>query len=160
MARETAAKRIVFDIRFSPNNFRAVRRSLQAFSPEVMCRCTVDKNAETFLSHLTKPWSKAGGKTSMKSSRKHVHIVHAFHPSVLTKDRDRSATNDVKAELDRALLLFCFSPSNLYPSVVSTLLILLRFCSSAFLHRTRPYCCSVSLWNCSGLLLTNVKPIS
>lgn len=44
----------------------------------------------------------------MKFSGKNTYVVHAFHPSVLTKYRDRSVLNDLEAELDKTLLLFCF----------------------------------------------------
>jgi hypothetical protein len=68
----------------------------------------VDKNVDAFLSHLTKHRSRAGDTTFMKFSGKNVHVVHAFHPSVLTKYRDPSVADDPKVELDTALLLFCF----------------------------------------------------
>lgn len=44
----------------------------------------------------------------MKFNKKNIHVVHAFHPSVLTKYRDQNVTDDPKVELDKALLLFCF----------------------------------------------------
>jgi hypothetical protein len=91
-------------------NFRAVKKSLKASRPDVilMCQCTVDQTIDSFLPHLTKPRSKAGNTTFMKFGRKHVYVVHAFHPSVLTNYRGRSVADDLKAELDKALFLFCF----------------------------------------------------
>jgi hypothetical protein len=74
----------------------------------LVCQCSVDKNVDAFLSHLTKHRSRAGDTTFMKFSGKNVHVVHAFHPSVLTKYRDPSVADDPKVELDTALLLFCF----------------------------------------------------
>jgi hypothetical protein len=97
-------------VRTGEFNFRAVKRSLKALRPDVilMCQRTIDQNIDSFLSHLTKPRSKAGNTTFMKFGRKHVYVVHAFHPSVLTKYRDRSVAGDLKAELDKVLFLFCF----------------------------------------------------
>jgi len=74
----------------------------------LVCQCSVDKNVDTFLSHLTKHRTKAGDTTFMKFNGKNIHVVHAFHPSVLTKYRGRETTDDPKVELDKALLLFCF----------------------------------------------------
>jgi hypothetical protein len=97
-------------IRTGEYNFRAVKKSLKALSQDVIivCQCSVDKNVDTFLSHLTKHRSKAGDTMFMKFSGKNVHVVHAFHPSVLTKYREPSVADDPKVELDTALLLFCF----------------------------------------------------
>jgi hypothetical protein len=94
-------------VRTGGYNFRAVKKSLKALSPDVIlvCQCSVDKNVDNFLSHLTKHRSKAGDTTFMKFAGKHVHVVHAFHPSVLTKYRDADGP---KGELEKALLLFCF----------------------------------------------------
>lgn len=74
----------------------------------LMCQCTVDKGIGSFFSHLTKHKSKAGDTTFMKFNRKKVHVVHAFHPSVLTKYRDQDVLEDIKTDLNKALLLFCF----------------------------------------------------
>ena len=91
-------------------NFRAVKKSLKALNPDVIlvCQCSVDKSVDAFLSHLTKHRSKAGDTTFMKFNKKNIHVVHAFHPSVLTKYRGQNVTDDPKVELDKALLLFCF----------------------------------------------------
>lgn len=71
----------------------------------LVCQCSVDKNVDTFLSRLTKHRSKAGDTTFMKFNGKNVHVVHAFDPSVFTKYR---GADGAKAELDKAVLLFCF----------------------------------------------------
>jgi hypothetical protein len=97
-------------VRTGEYNFRAVKKSLKALNPDVMlvCQCTVDKSAGTFFSHLTKHKSKAGDTTLMTLNGKKVHVVHAFHPSVLTKYRNGDVGDDTKTELNKALLLFCF----------------------------------------------------
>lgn len=44
----------------------------------------------------------------MKFNEKKRHVVHAFHPSVLTKCRNGDVGDDTKTGLNEALLLFCF----------------------------------------------------
>jgi len=98
-------------VRTGEYNFRAVKKSLKALSPDVIlvCQCSVDKSVDTFLSRLTKHRNRAGDTTFMKFNGKNIHVVHAFHPSVLAKYRGETVTDDdPKAELDKALLLFCF----------------------------------------------------
>lgn len=55
-----------------------------------------------------RPLSEAGDKTFLKINGKNTYVVHAFHPSVLTKYRERNVADDPKAELDKFILLFCF----------------------------------------------------
>lgn len=50
----------------------------------------------------------AGDTTFMTLNGKKVHVVHAFHPSVLTKHGDQSGADDTETELNEVLLLFCF----------------------------------------------------
>lgn len=91
-------------------NFRAVKKSLETLSPDVMlmCQCSIEKGIGNFFSHLTKHKSMAGDTTFMEFNGKKVHVVHAFHPSVLTKHGNQSGADDTETELDGIILLFCF----------------------------------------------------
>lgn len=91
-------------------NFRAVKKSLEALSLDVMltCQCSIEKGIGDFFSHLTKHKSMAGDTTFMEFNGKKVHVVHAFHPSVLTKYGNQSGADGTETELNEIILLFCF----------------------------------------------------
>lgn len=91
-------------------NFRAVRRSLESLSPDVMlmCQCSIGKGIGNFFSHPTKHKSMAGDTTLMELNGKKVRVVHAFHPSVLTKHGNQSGMDNTETELNEIILLFCF----------------------------------------------------
>jgi hypothetical protein len=73
-----------------------------------MCQCSLEKDIGNFFSHLTKHKSMAGDTTFLRFNGKKVHVVHAFHPNVLTKHRNQSGADDTETELDEIPLLFCF----------------------------------------------------
>jgi hypothetical protein len=91
-------------------NFRTVKKSLEALSPDVMliCQCSIEKGIGNFFSHLTKRKSIAGDTTFMRFNGKKVHVVHAFHPSILTKYRSQTGADNTETGLNEVLLLFCF----------------------------------------------------
>lgn len=68
-----------------------------------MCQSSVTKVPGTFIGGLTKSNHQAGDQTLLKMDKTFVHVVQAFHPSMVTKH----ATGR-KAAIKDKLLQFCF----------------------------------------------------
>lgn len=67
---------------------RAVRRSIKALAPDVIttCQCSIASENNNLISAITKPLRFAGETSLFKIVGKHCTIVHAFHPSIFSKN--------------------------------------------------------------------------